>query len=109
VLCRKRYADDQVRAALSAGIDQLVVLGAGLDTRAYRLADPQRVGAFEVDLPVDIDTKRSRVRAALGKLLDRVRLVPADLETGDLAQSLSTSGFPLGPTGDGRGEAVTNP
>jgi hypothetical protein len=44
------------------------VLGAGLDTRAYRLADPQRVGAYEVDLPANIDTKRSRVRAALGEL-----------------------------------------
>lgn len=31
VLCRKRYADDQVTAAIEAGIDQVVVLGAGLD------------------------------------------------------------------------------
>src|SRR5215469_7699240 len=36
ILCRKRYADDQVTAALAAGIDQVVLLGAGLDTKAYR-------------------------------------------------------------------------
>lgn len=54
MLCRKRYGDDQVAAALEAGIGQLVVLGAGLDTRAHRLAAPAGVPAFEVDLPANI-------------------------------------------------------
>lgn len=61
VLCRKRYADDGVTAAVAGGIDQVIVLGAGMDTRGYRLVGPARV--FEVDLPANIDTKRARVLA----------------------------------------------
>lgn len=93
VLCRKRYADDHVTAAIDAGVDQVVVLGAGLDTRAYRLPGPQRV--YEVDLPANVDTKRARVRAALGDVPDHVRLVPVDFETDDLAESLAGNGFTL--------------
>lgn len=91
VLCRKRYADDQVAAAVAGGIEQVVVLGAGLDTRGYRLDDAVRV--FEVDLPANIATKRARVKAALGAVRGHVRLVPVDFETGDLTESLSSAGF----------------
>ncbi|MFD2351003.1 class I SAM-dependent methyltransferase [Nonomuraea ferruginea] len=44
VLCRKRYADDKVAEAFGAGIEQLVVLGAGLDTRACRADAAGRAG-----------------------------------------------------------------
>jgi methyltransferase (TIGR00027 family) len=95
VLCRKRYADDQVTAAIEAGIEQVVVLGAGLDTRAYRLPESQRVRVYEVDLPANINTKRARAHAALGGVPDHVRLVPVDLETDDLMESLAANGFQL--------------
>lgn len=91
MLCRKRYADDQVTAAITAGVDQIVVLGAGMDTRGYRLASSARV--FEVDLPANIDTKRARVRAALGAVPDHVQLVPVDFETDNLAKALTDAGF----------------
>ena len=91
VLCRKRYADDQVAAAIAGGIGQVVVLGAGLDTRGYRLDNAARV--FEVDLPANIATKPARVTAALGAVPGHVRLVPVDFETGDLTESLSSAGF----------------
>jgi methyltransferase (TIGR00027 family) len=91
VLCRKRYADDQVTAAVEAGIDQVVVLGAGLDTRAFRLTDPDRARVYEVDLPANIDAKRTR----LGDLPGHVRLVPVDFETDDLMESLAANGFQL--------------
>lgn len=92
MLCRKRYADDQVLAALDT-TDQLVVLGAGFDTRAYRVADPDRVRVYEVDLPANIDAKRTRVRAVLGAVPGHVRLVPVDFESGDLAESLTAAGL----------------
>lgn len=91
VLCRKRYADDQVAAAVADGVDQVVVLGAGLDTRGYRLDGSARV--FEVDMPANTDTKRARVRAALGAVPDHVRLVALDFETGDLADALIGCGY----------------
>ena len=93
MLCRKRYADDEVTSALAAGIGQLVVLGAGLDTRAYRLAVPARARAFEVDLPANTTYKRRRVPAVLGAQPDLVSLVPMDFESSDLAAELASSGF----------------
>ena len=50
-VCRTRFIDDAVNASLAKGIGQLVILGAGLDSRPYRLAGMERVKVFEVDLP----------------------------------------------------------
>jgi methyltransferase (TIGR00027 family) len=49
-VCRTRYIDDTIASALSEGIDQLVILGAGYDSRAYRLPGAKRARVFEVDL-----------------------------------------------------------
>lgn len=51
ILCRTRYIDDVVQRSLQAGLDQLVILGAGFDSRAYRIAGLENVRVFEVDLP----------------------------------------------------------
>jgi methyltransferase (TIGR00027 family) len=93
MLCRKRYADDQVTAAVADGVNQIVVLGAGMDTRGYRLGGSARV--FEVDLAANLDTKRARVRAALGAIPDHVRLVPVDFETDHLADALTDAGVEI--------------
>lgn len=95
VLCRKRYADDKVTEAIAAGIKQLVILGAGLDTRAYRLAAPAGVAAFEVDLPANIAFKRERLQEIYGRVPEHVTLVPVDFQTDDLGSALATSGFRL--------------
>jgi methyltransferase (TIGR00027 family) len=83
VLCRKRYVRDQVREALSGGIGQLVVLGAGLDPLACSAGVP----AFEVDMPENVAVKR---RAALP---GDVRLVPVRFESDSLGEALKTAGF----------------
>lgn len=93
LLCRKRYADDSVAAALDDGIDQVVILGAGLDTRACRLVAPRGVAAFEVDLPENVRAKEQRLRAIFGRIPEHVALVPVDFETDDLAASLGAHGF----------------
>ncbi|EUA54805.1 methyltransferase, TIGR00027 family protein [Mycobacterium xenopi 4042] len=54
--CRKRYIGDKLHEALDS-IDAVVILGAGLDTSAYRLARHSRIPVFEVDLPVNIARK----------------------------------------------------
>src|SRR4029077_17428710 len=46
-ICRSRFIDDAVQAAFTQGIKQLVILGAGYDTRPYRLAGMEDVSAFE--------------------------------------------------------------
>src|SRR5690606_4034546 len=93
ILCRKRYADDQVRAAFDAGIAQLVVLGAGLDTKAYRLAAPAGIPAFELDRPENAACKRRRLEAYYGEVPETVTSVPADLESADLGDTLAAHGF----------------
>ncbi|MFV8052642.1 SAM-dependent methyltransferase [Mycobacterium sp. 48b] len=89
--CRKRYIGDKLTQAL-ADIDAVVVLGAGLDTKGYRLARHSTIPVFEVDLPVNIERKRAVVRRALGTVPDSVRLVPVDFESDDLAAELARHG-----------------
>jgi methyltransferase (TIGR00027 family) len=102
--CRKRYIDDKLDDAL-ADIDAVVILGAGLDTRGYRLARRSNVPVFEVDLPINIKRKTAMVRRALGgaprggaprsvRLVPRsVRLVPVDFERDNLAAALTANGY----------------
>lgn len=93
VLCRKRYADDAVADALASGIGQVVILGAGLDTRAYRLVDPAGATGFELDQRANTDFKLRRVRAVYGGVPERVRVLPVDFEVDDLAAVLAAAGF----------------
>lgn len=90
--CRKRYIDEKLDEALS-DIDAVVVLGAGLDTRAYHLGRRTGIPVFEVDLPVNIARKEAVVRRALGAIPPSVRLVPVDFERDDLAAELAKAGY----------------
>lgn len=107
MLCRKRYADDAVADALAAGIGQVVILGAGLDTRAYRLVDPAGALAFELDQRANTDYKLRRLRAIFGGAPERVRVVPVDFGVDDLAAVLGAAGFDSGRPAMFVWEAVT--
>lgn len=90
--CRKRYVADKVTEALG-DIDAVVVLGAGLDTLAYRLARQSDIPIFEVDQPVNIDRKAAAVRRVLGALPSSVRLVPLNFEHDDVLTTLTGLGY----------------
>ena len=60
-ICRARYIDDAVLAALEQNIAQVVILGAGLDTRPYRLPGIEGLNVFEVDLPAVQQNKRKKI------------------------------------------------
>ena len=60
-ICRTRYIDDAVQAALAKGIGQLVILGAGFDTRPYRLPGIERIKVFEVDLLAVQEDKKKKL------------------------------------------------
>src|SRR5215472_2068932 len=62
---RTRFFDDYLTAATAAGCSQVVLLAAGLDTRAFRLPWPQRTRVFEVDLP-DVLAFKDSVLATQG-------------------------------------------
>jgi methyltransferase (TIGR00027 family) len=90
--CRKRFIDDRLAEALDS-IDAVVILGAGFDTRPYRLTRRARIPVFEVDLPVNIARKAKAVRRVLGEPPLSVRLVALDFERDDLLTSLAEHGY----------------
>lgn len=90
--CRKRFIDDQLNEVLD-DIDAVVILGAGFDTRAYRLLRRKRIPIFEVDLPVNIARKATTVRRVLGELPLSVRLVAVDLERDDVLTAMAEHGY----------------
>lgn len=86
---RTRVIDDLVAAALADGCEQLVLLGAGYDTRARRLARPPGSVAFEVDHPAT----QARKRAALAGSGPEIRYVPVDFERDELTAALDAAGL----------------
>jgi len=85
---RKRWVDDQVRAALAAGAEQVAVLGAGFDTLCARLAAAHPDRRFlEVDRPATQALKRRGLDHA-GIARDNLHLVPLDLAAATLADTL---------------------
>jgi methyltransferase (TIGR00027 family) len=92
IACRKRYIDDKLDEAIE-NIDSVVVLGAGMDTRAYRLARRSDIPVFEVDLPVNIGRKKAAVQRAIGAQPASVHLVPLDFERDDLIGALTEHGY----------------
>lgn len=95
LVMRTRYIDDVVTAWAETGVTQLVVLGAGLDTRAYRLASLEKVIVFEVDLPGRQRHKQVALRAVRRRAAE-VRFVSVDLNTEPLEQALGAAGFDHG-------------
>ncbi len=80
--------DDAVRAAANP---QLVILGAGLDGRAWRMSELRHVVVFEVDHPDTQREKRERV-GALTPASDDIRFVPVDFERDSLDEALTKAG-----------------
>src|SRR2546428_9275137 len=78
VIVRTRFLDDVLADAWSGGCRQVVILGAGLDTRAFRLAWPAGSRCFDLDLPAVLDFKgRALAGRGSGPACQRL-LRPAD-------------------------------
>jgi methyltransferase (TIGR00027 family) len=93
MLCRKRYIDEKILEALSARIQAVVILGAGLDTRAYRLTALTPLPVYEVDLPENIAYKRAKLEQVYGRVPGHVTLVPVDLDRQELESALVSHGY----------------
>lgn len=93
VLLRSRYAEDRLELAARQGVDQFVVLGAGLDTFAYRQPDwAASMRIFEVDQPGSQLVKRDRVALAGIEVRGNLAYVPVDFESADLLTGLVRGG-----------------
>lgn len=92
IAIRHRFAEDSLAAAVERGTRQVVVLGAGLDTFAYRNPFPG-TRVFEVDFPATGAWKRDRLAEAGIDVPDTVTYVGVDFETDDLMARLVEAGF----------------
>jgi methyltransferase (TIGR00027 family) len=90
---RSRYTETRLAAAVDRGVDQYVLLGAGLDSFAYRSSLIDRLRVFEVDRPATQAWKRERLAAAQIPAPDRVDLVAVDFTVDSLEDRLVGSGF----------------
>jgi methyltransferase (TIGR00027 family) len=97
LVARCRYMDDTLQDCLNKGLPQLVILGAGYDSRAYRFEQlDQGVKVFEVDHPATQQVKMKKVRAIYGELPAYVVYTSIDFNTQTLEQRLPECGYDEG-------------
>src|SRR5271170_5092175 len=94
VVARSRFAEDELARAVERGAVQYVILGAGLDTFAYRNPYPESaLRVFEVDYPATQQWKRSRLADAKIVIPASVTFAPVDFERQTLSEGLRDAGF----------------
>ncbi|HKN75974.1 MAG TPA: SAM-dependent methyltransferase [Candidatus Acidoferrum sp.] len=93
IAARTRFAEDSLAAAVEQGARQLVVLGAGLDTYAYRSPLVDRLRIFEVDHPSTQVWKRERLADASIPIPGSLTFAPIDFERQTLPEGLAAAGF----------------
>ena len=93
IALRTRLAEDALAAAVERGVRQVVILGAGLDTYAYRGAVGEGVRVFEVDHPATQAWKRQRLAEAGILVPAHVTFAPVDFERETLAGGLAAAGL----------------
>ena len=97
LVARSRYAEDELARAVSRGAKQYVILGAGLDTFAYR--NPYKdaeLRVFEVDYPATQEWKRQKLARAGISIPPSVTYAAVDFERQTPSGGLSTAGFDAG-------------
>jgi methyltransferase (TIGR00027 family) len=92
-VARTRAIDDAACQAIETGVQQVVLLGAGFDSRAYRLPGMERVTVYEVDHPATSARKREVTQRVLGKLPKKIRYVGIDFNKNDFELELKNAGY----------------
>ena len=93
IVARVRFFDDIVKSSINDGLEQLVILGAGYDTRAYRIEGLDKIKVLEVDHPATQSIKIEKITEIFGSLPDYVTYIPIDLELDKFGQQLLESGY----------------
>jgi methyltransferase (TIGR00027 family) len=94
IRARVRYFDDFVKKSLDEGLEQLVILGAGYDTRAYRIEGlKEKIKVFEVDHPDTQRVKIGKIKEIFGSLPNHVIYVPVDFEIDNFGERLLEKGY----------------
>jgi methyltransferase (TIGR00027 family) len=94
MIIRTRFIEERLAHAIREGASQLVILGAGFDTRAYRLTDLLRSArVFEVDQPSTQEYKKRRIKEAGIKVPPNLTYVPVDFRRDKLGDILKAAGY----------------
>lgn len=93
LVARERHIDEFLKAQIQAGVEQVVILGAGLDARAYRFNELKKIRVFEVDHPASQGSKKEKVKQILGGLPAHVTYVSIDFNAESLETRLLESGY----------------
>jgi methyltransferase (TIGR00027 family) len=93
IITRVRYFDDFIIKLANEGLEQLVILGAGYDSRPYRIDCLKNIKIFEVDHPATQVRKIEKIKKIFGSLPGNVTYVAANLSTEDLGQRLQEKGY----------------
>ena len=92
LISRTRYIDELIKNSATRGVEQYVILGAGYDSRAYRLELPSSLRIFEVDQAEVLDRKRSKLPKELPNS-ENVTYVSVDFAHQSLTEQLLAAGF----------------
>lgn len=93
IVLRARFIDDYSRQCLDEGFEQVVILGAGYDSRCLRLQEFRRAKIFEVDLSSTQLIKKALTRRLLGRLPQNVTYVAIDFSKDSVKEKLIRAGF----------------
>lgn len=98
-LSRSRYTEDHLKAAIRKGVKQYVILGAGMDTFAFRNPELQDVQIFEIDHPATQDFKRKRLADLGWNIPPNLHFIPVDFTIQKLDTELTNTSYdPKAPT-----------
>ena len=95
-LCRAAYTEQALRSAAMTGTKQYVILGAGLDTFAFRETEfLSKHRVFEVDHPLTQTDKKERIARAGWTIPDNLAFLPLDFTKDNLTEQLISGNFDL--------------
>jgi methyltransferase (TIGR00027 family) len=99
-LSRSRYTEDCLEAAVAQGLSQYVILGAGMDTFAFRKKGLlKKLQVYELDQPVTQDYKRNRLSELGWEIPEQLHLLPVDFSRDNLGEVLVNAGYDTAKTG----------
>lgn len=94
VISRVRYMDDCVIKCLENGLEQMVIIGAGYDTRAYRFNGlPEKVKVLELDHPATQNVKKEKLKAIFNSPPGHVTYIPIHLDKDKVSKKLLDGGY----------------
>jgi methyltransferase (TIGR00027 family) len=93
LIARTRWIDDYLTASLADGASQVVILGAGFDSRAYRIPGAEKARFFEVDHPNTSAAKTAHVLRLFGRLPEHVKYVQVNFQQDSLMPAIESAGF----------------